>query len=201
MNLVALTVSIAAFFTSTIFAGRQLRVSQMSNNTMIAVELLARERRADEFMESEDYVLNVLASQHQPDKGVSLLPLDARRHVNRIGMYYNSLGQLVAHGAVDQWLMISTASYRTRQAWAVLGPYIRAERLAGSTRYMSHFEHLAYLAFSVSPQQIEQKIRLRRFRPAEDEKIRQEMLGQPGPKTSPDTDRKGQQQPPGPLSQ
>jgi hypothetical protein len=184
MNLAALTISVAAFFTSTIFANRQLRISQMSNNTMIAVELLARERRADEFMESEDYVLNALASQHQPDKGVSMLPLEARRHVNRIGMFYNSLGQLVAHGAVDQWLMISTASYRTRQAWAVLGPYIRAERQAGSVRYMSHFEHLANLAFNLSPQQVEQKIRLRRFQPAEEEKMRQEMLGQAGSKTS-----------------
>lgn len=163
MNVMALGTSVAAFVSSVFFSGRQLRVSQTANNAMVAVEMLSRERRTDEFMDSEDFVLNQLGQRHPPNKGVYALPIEARRHVTRIALYYNSLGQLAANRAVDPWLVVSTAAYRTRQAWKILEPYVRAERAAGSARYMSHFEHLAHLASQPDRKHFRRLARLRRF--------------------------------------
>ena len=163
MNVMALGTSVAALLSSVFFSGRQLRISQTANNTMVAVEMLSRERRTDEFMDSEDYVLHRLTTEHAPDEGVYALPIEARRHVTRIALYYNSLGQLAANRAVDPWLVVSTAAYRTRQAWTILEPYVRAERATGSTRYMSHFEHLAHLASEPNRRHLRRLARLRRF--------------------------------------
>jgi hypothetical protein len=66
-----------------------------------------------------------------------------------LALYYNSLGQLVARRTVDPQLVVGTTGYRTRQAWGILEPYINRERATGNTSYMSHFEHLARLAFAV----------------------------------------------------
>jgi hypothetical protein len=41
---------------------------------------------------------------------------------------------------------MGTVSYRSRQAWRILEPYILAERARRGETYLSHFEHLVYMA-------------------------------------------------------
>ncbi|MEU8157477.1 hypothetical protein AB0B94_27775 [Micromonospora sp. NPDC048986] len=130
-----------------VFAVRQLRSAQTANQTLVAIELLTRDRSSDEFIRAEDFVLNELAGRHPPPGiSVSALPVEARHHVVRLSLYYNGLGQMLAFEAVDPRLLMGTVSYRSRQAWRVLEPYILAERAERGETYLSHFEHLVHIA-------------------------------------------------------
>lgn len=161
VNVLALVISIAALLTSTFFALRQLHQSRAANMTLVTVEMLSRERRTDEFLTSEDFVLHRLRTEFPDDTAVSTMPLEARRHVTRLALYYNSLGQLVTRRAIDAHLVVSTTSYRTKQAWEILEPYIAAERATGNTYYLSHFEHLATLAYAFDHGKYRSRLRFR----------------------------------------
>ncbi|MFF5218949.1 hypothetical protein [Micromonospora sp. NPDC000442] len=94
---------------------------------------------------------------------VSDLPPDARKHVNRIALYYNGLGQMLAFNVVDPALLIGTGGFRAREAWSVLEPYILAERAARGESYLANFEHLAVLATETPWSTAVRKLGLRRF--------------------------------------
>jgi len=164
MNVIALVVSIAAFSVSSIFAIKQLRSARVANNTVVTIELLAREWRTEEFLESEDYVLNKLAKEHSPDQGTSGLPFEARKHVTRFAQFYSSLGMMWVFNAVDKSLIMSTVSYRVQAAWLTLEPYIMTERRAGRPAYLTFFEHLACVASEADTLQLQQRLGLRTFR-------------------------------------
>jgi len=165
MNVIALVVSIAAFAVSSIFAIKQLRSARIANNTAVTIELLAREWRTEEFLESEDYVLNKLAKEYSPDQGISGLPFEVRKHVTRFAQFYSSLGMMWVFDAVDKSLIMSTVSYRVRAAWIALEPYIMAERKTGQPVYLSFFEHLACVVSEADTLQLQRSLGLRNFRP------------------------------------
>lgn len=146
-NVVAACGSAIAVVVTVVFAVRQLRSAQTANHTLVAIELLTRDRSSDEFLRAQDFVLNELTARYPPP-GVSVsdLPTEARHHVIRLSLYYNGLGQMLAFAAVDPRLLMGTVSYRSRQAWRVLEPYILAERARRGEMYLSHFEHLVHMA-------------------------------------------------------
>jgi len=148
-DIAAALVSAIALLVTAAFAVRQLRSAQTANHTLVAIELLTRARTTDEFLRAEDFVLNELTPRHPPSGlsvSVSDLPTEARHHVTRLALYYNGLGQMLAFAAVDPRLLMGTVSYRSRQAWRVLEPYILAERARRGETYLSHFEHLVHMA-------------------------------------------------------
>jgi hypothetical protein len=163
-NIVAAVGSAVAVVVTVVFAVRQLRSAQSANHTLVAIELLTRDRSSDEFLRAEDFVLNELTAQYPPP-GVSVsdLPTEARYHVTRLSMYYNGLGQMLAFAAVDPRLLMGTVSYRSRQAWQVLEPYILAERARRGDAYLSHFEHLVHMATQNPWAAAVRKLDLRRF--------------------------------------
>jgi hypothetical protein len=132
---------------------------------LVAIELLTRERTSDAFIESEDFVLTKLSTLNPDITSVSGLPLDVRRHVVRLTLYYNSLGQLLSFKIVDSNLLTSTIGFRARQTWRVLEPYILAERATrGETEtYLSSFEHLVYVVTNKPMTRAIRKLGLRRF--------------------------------------
>ena len=166
MNVIALAVSAAAFTVSSIFAIKQLRSARIANNTAVTIELLAREWRTEEFLESEDFVLNKLAKEYSPDKGVSGLPFEMRRYVTRFAQFYSSLGMMWVFDAVDKSLIMSTVSYRVQAAWIALEPYIMTERRMGRPAYLTFFEHLACVTSEADTLQLQRSLGLRSFGPA-----------------------------------
>jgi hypothetical protein len=165
MNVIALVVSVAAFAVSSVFAIKQLRSARVANNTVVTIELLAREWRTEEFLESEDYVLNKLTKEHSPNQGTSGLPFEARKHVTRFAQFYSSLGMMWVFNAVDKSLIMSTVSYRVQAAWIALEPYIMTERRMGRPAYLTFFEHLACVASEADTVQLQKSLGLRTFRP------------------------------------
>ncbi|WP_328475995.1 hypothetical protein OHA21_20770 [Actinoplanes sp. NBC_00393] len=153
MNATAVTVSIMALAASISIGIRQVGMAREQvlaakkmNNTHVAVELLTQECRSEHFLDSEEFVLRRLRAAHGPEAGVDGLPVDARKHITRIGLYYSSLGMMSAMGAVDHALLISSTHYRVRRCWAILEPYILQERKIRKSTYMAYFEHLATVA-------------------------------------------------------
>ncbi|GAB3809723.1 DUF4760 domain-containing protein [Micromonospora zhanjiangensis] len=163
INAVAAAVSVLTVGVSAFFALRQLRLSQSANHTLVAIELLTRDRMSDTFLESQQYVLSELAAAGPTDVPVSELPPEARKHVNRIALYYNGLGQMLAFKVIDPALLLGTGGYRAREAWAVLEPYILAERVVRGVSYLSNFEHLVVLATETPWPVAVRKLGLRRF--------------------------------------
>jgi hypothetical protein len=78
-NIVAAVGSAVAVVVTVVFAVRQLRSVQSANHTLVAIELLTRDRSSDEFLRAEDFVLNELTA-HYPAPGVCVsdLPTEAR---------------------------------------------------------------------------------------------------------------------------
>ena len=149
-NTIALSVSVLALTISTVLAVRQIRSTRASGRDANHTQVLLRlngEYRSDEFQESEEYVLEHLAEEHDPELGTSRLPSEARRHVRRVGHYYADYGMLATLPTVDSERIVGVVHFRVREAWAALEPWIRAERRSrGSTTYWRYFEHLACLA-------------------------------------------------------
>ncbi|WP_139233076.1 hypothetical protein [Micromonospora sediminimaris] len=136
-NAVVAAVSVITVGVSVFFALRQLRLSQSANHTLVAIELLTRDRMSDAFLDSQQFVLTELRARCSPELRVSDLPSDARKHVNRIALYYNGLGQMLAFNVVDPALLIGTGGFRAREAWSVLESYILAERAARGESYLA----------------------------------------------------------------
>jgi hypothetical protein len=163
--------SVAAAFVSAItvvvtawFALRQLRSTQSANHTLVAIELLTRDRSSEEFLAAEDFVINELVTRYPPPNVcVSDLPAEARHHVTRLALYYNGLGQMLAFAAVDRRLLMGTVTFRSRQAWRTLEPYILAERARRGETYLSHFEHLVHQATHYPWAKAVRKFDLKRF--------------------------------------
>ncbi|WP_212987141.1 hypothetical protein [Actinoplanes auranticolor] len=104
MNLIAVVISVSAVVASSLFALRQLRSMRRSDDTLVAIELLTRECRTTEFLESEDFVVSELPKE-SAEGGIAALPAEARRHVSRVGLYYSSLGFLPSSvGSRRRWL-------------------------------------------------------------------------------------------------
>ena len=117
---------------------------QRANSTTVAVELLTRECRSSEFLDSEEFVLHEL-SGYPTDGGVNGLPPAARRHASRIGLFFSSLRALSVFGGVDTRMIVSLVPTRARRAWTALEPYIIEQRKLRSPTYLSFFEHLVCL--------------------------------------------------------
>ncbi|MEJ3746682.1 hypothetical protein WEI85_25760 [Actinomycetes bacterium KLBMP 9797] len=54
-NVVAAAGSAVAVVVTVVFAVRQLRSAQSANHTLVAIELLTRDRSSDEFLRAEDF--------------------------------------------------------------------------------------------------------------------------------------------------
>jgi hypothetical protein len=163
VELVTVALSTVAVVVSVVFAIFQLRSAQRANHMLVAIELLTRDRISDTFIESEDYVLNRLVSECPRPVAVSALPIEARKHVMRLCLFYNSLGQMMLFNVVDQNLLISTVSFRARSAWRAMEPYILAERAARGEAYMPSFEHLVYVVTQNPVDRARRRLGWRRF--------------------------------------
>ncbi|MEV6596664.1 hypothetical protein AB0M36_07315 [Actinoplanes sp. NPDC051346] len=150
VNVAAIVISLTAVALSAFFGLRQLRSMQRANSTVVAIELLTRECRSNDFLESEEFVLYQLSAD-SPDEGVNGLPPEHRRHVTRVGLYFSSLGALSVFGGIETRMIVALVPTRARRAWSVLEPYIAAERRLRSPTYLSFFEHLVCLIADADP--------------------------------------------------
>jgi hypothetical protein len=101
-----------------------------------------RNLRTKEFLEAQDYIFQSMDS-HEPDRGVSGLPSDVKSKILMIVNFYNDLGRLVVHGALDEEVALSSFGENLYQTWIVLHVFIESERNLLPVRFMLYFEDMA----------------------------------------------------------
>ncbi|MBU2670368.1 hypothetical protein KOI35_43390 [Actinoplanes bogorensis] len=162
MNLAAIVISLFALAVSALVGFRQLSSMRTANSTVVAIELLTRECRSDEFLISEEFVLRELPGLPL-DNGLEGLSPEQRRHVSRIALYFSSLGAMAVMGGIETRMIVGLVPARARRAWAALEPMILAERRLGTPTYLSFFEHLVCLIGDADPTRHHERLGLRRL--------------------------------------
>jgi len=143
---------------------RQLRLADNSNVLPVIIDMF-KETRSPEFLRSVEYIRAELPG-HAHDNGYRHLPEEPREHIRRVGMFYDDVGRLVAHGVVDERLVLGTYHRNVQRMWESLSPYIYNERVEHDTLTMAYFEDLAARARATSGAAIHTQLGLRRLPPA-----------------------------------
>ncbi|ORT58875.1 hypothetical protein BKD26_17050 [Streptomyces sp. CB03238] len=106
------------------------------------VTQMFKETREPEFSQAIEYISTRLAAEHSPENGYRRLPPEAKGHIRRISLFYDDVGKLVAHGVVEERLIIGSYGLNIVNMWDVLAPYVYRERML-TTKAMLYFEDLA----------------------------------------------------------
>ncbi|MFF7309203.1 hypothetical protein [Streptomyces sp. NPDC008137] len=164
LNVVTLLVSVIALVTSAWLAWSQLTSSRKS--TVLAMILEGfRDTRSDDYLEAIEYVLYRLPMEHPQPVAYLQLPEEARRKIQRVGLFYNDLGKLVAHGLVDESLIIGAYGGSLLRAWTLLAPYVYLERQEHQRIPMRYFEDLAWRVSSRRPETVYSELGLHALPP------------------------------------
>jgi hypothetical protein len=165
LNLLALAVSMGAFATSAVAAQRQLKLANDSNVLPIIIDVF-KETRTPEFSRSMEFIREQLPTSYSPGDGYRNLPDEVKAHIRRVGLFYDDVGKLVAHGVVDEHLILGAYGRAIVRTWERLAPFIYGEREKHRNLTMTYFEDLAYRAKSTPMQDVHRVVGLRRLPPA-----------------------------------
>jgi hypothetical protein len=163
VNLLAVLLSAIALATSFAVSRRQLRLAQNSNVLPVIIQMF-KETREPEFSRAVEYISRRLATDHPHSNGYRSLPREPRDHIRRIGLFYDDVGKLVAHGVVKEQLVIGAYGLNIVRMWEALAPYIYSER-AQSAKSMLYFEDLAARASATSMDSVHAAVGLRQYPP------------------------------------
>ncbi|MFF5303503.1 hypothetical protein ACFY5F_29520 [Streptomyces sp. NPDC013161] len=164
LNVLALAISTVALAVSGAAANRQLRIAQNSNLIPVIADLF-RETRSSDFLTSVEFIRDRLATAHPGNPAYRELPEDARGHIRRVGLFYDDIGKLVAHGVVDESLILGAYGGAVPRMWELVAPYVLTERQKYGTTPMAYFEDLAARAQIRTMGGVHQALALRGYAP------------------------------------
>jgi hypothetical protein len=161
-NVVAVVLSTAALVTSIIFARRQTSISHGANFLAILQSAFAS-LRMEFFIYAQEYVYRRMG-RHAPGRGYRGLAPRVRIKVLAVSNFYNDLGKLVTHGALNEEAALASFGVSLAATWAILEPFIDAERKLTGLPFMVYFEDMACRARDRPPASIYRTLGLRRWR-------------------------------------
>jgi hypothetical protein len=142
LSIVGVAISLAAVGVSAFLVIRQIKFQRHANQVPVAVSL-GQEYRSEDFQLAQDYVLNVLPTEHEASLGVTGLPGEARRRVLQVVAFFTGLGGLVFFDIADEEFVVGFLGNRIERAWHALEPYIVQERiLENNPDFVVFFEDL-----------------------------------------------------------
>lgn len=157
----------------------QIRVARGGNHLPVVLEAF-KESRSPEWFRAQEYILSELALDHHPDCGWRGLPVPARAHVNTIGLFYDDLGKLAAHGMIGEKLIIGAYGQTITRLWDALAPYVYEERRAYMPHHWVYFEDLAVRAAKRGPEAVYAELGLRRRPPDGNQSVPEAAYEAPG---------------------
>jgi hypothetical protein len=163
--------SIAALVISVIALAltiRQIHVARGANHLPVVLDTF-RASRSSQWFEAQEYILNQLPVEHTAECGWRGLPQQVRDKVNTIGLFYDDLGKLVAHGIVGESLVIGSYGEPIVHLWDTLAPYVYKERQSCTPHFWVYFEDLAARTAKTQPKTLYAKLGLRQRRPSHGE--------------------------------
>lgn len=147
LNLAAMMISLVALVVSVLLTLRQIRLSNGGNHLPVILEAFKLAHDPDStYLHAEKYLLNDLAREHSPDRGITELPATARSYALTIGMFFDDLGKVVAHGIVHQDIVVGSFGSGIIRMWDALAPYVYRQRLTHANNFWIYFEDLAVRA-------------------------------------------------------
>ncbi|MBO0805035.1 MAG: hypothetical protein J2P25_18415 [Nocardiopsaceae bacterium] len=158
--LASLVLSIAALAVSAFLAYKHNRLTESGNHLPLVLSDFKTSRRP-EWLPAQEYILGKLASEHPVGRSWRDLPPDARAHVDTVGIFYDDLGKQVAHGWIDQDVVIGSYGMPIVYLWDTLAPYVYEERRAHMPNFWVYFEDLAVRAAERPPDMVYRKLGLR----------------------------------------
>jgi hypothetical protein len=163
LNILALTLSLAALAISAALALRQLKTMQQSNLLPVVADFFQEfERRG--LLQSLDYVIKEISPKYSPSLGYSGVPERARDSMTSLSNFYEYLGALVAHRVIDEGIAISVLGTQSDRAWRLLEPFILREgELRGASRFQPYFEDFVWRVRKTPPPVVERRMGLKRI--------------------------------------
>jgi hypothetical protein len=166
LNFAALAISLVALVVSILLTVRQIRLASGGNHLPVVLDAF-RHTRSAAWLDAENYVLTELTDEHAAGCGYRDLPAPARTHAGTIGLFYDDLGKLVAHGMIHQSLVIGSYGTNIVRLWDALAPYVYAERRARGLHFWIYFEDLAARTAATPPDRVYADLHLRSRSPLE----------------------------------
>ncbi|WP_438829341.1 DUF4760 domain-containing protein [Streptomyces sp. Midd3] len=160
INLISLLISLVALAISAYLAHRQASAAHGANLIPVIFNSF-REWRQPDFVRTQQYILASLTVDHDANLGLSGIPEPLQSQIDKVVIFYDDLGKLVAYRALDWKIVIGTFGVTIVRVWTVLKPFIYRERELRGTRHMACFEDLACRAKENPPVEIHKKIGLR----------------------------------------
>jgi hypothetical protein len=153
-----------ALVVSVVLTVRQIRLARGGNHLPVIMGEF-KASRGEKWLPAYEYVMTELAAAHSPECGWRGLPPAARAHVDTVGIFFDDLGKQVAHGMIDQDVVIGSYGMPVVYLWDVLAPYVYEERRARFPNFWSYFEDLAARTAERPPEIVYRKLGLRRRGP------------------------------------
>lgn len=166
VNIAASAISLVALAVSIWLTRRQIHLASSGNHLPVVLDAF-QHTRSTAWLEAEKYVLTKLTDDHAADCGYRDMPALARRHAGTIGLFYDDLGKLVAHGVIHQNLVIGSYGTNIVRLWDTLAPFVCAERQAHGSHFWIYFEDLAARTAATPPDRVYTDLRLRSRPPLE----------------------------------
>ncbi|WP_328692746.1 hypothetical protein OHA74_29980 [Streptomyces phaeochromogenes] len=166
LNVLVLLVSIATLITSLVVARRQLRLAHNSNVLPIIIDMF-KDTREPEFSRSIEYLLSEFTGQYPHEDGYLNLPPEPKAHIRRVALFLDDAGKLVAHGVVDERIILGSYAVLIARTWETLAPYVYSERARQGNFTMIYLEDLAARARSTPASSVHAALGLRRLPPVE----------------------------------
>ncbi|WP_138733096.1 DUF4760 domain-containing protein [Modestobacter excelsi] len=158
-----LAVSVLALLVAMRSNQRSVKVARASQALSVVKDIFGQRGRPD-FVEA----LNAVRAIPYPlntNVGIEGLPDGLRNKAKLVMAFYEDLGKLVAHGIVDEDLIIGALGHSVVWAWTPLERFILAQREKNQTEYFIYFQHLAARAMARTPKQVHKKLGLVTGRP------------------------------------
>jgi hypothetical protein len=160
INVVAIVISATSLAVSGVLAVRQNRTASAGYSLPVVLEVFGQ-FRSEEFFEARQYVFHDLNKDFADPIPYTDLPPEARTKVRIVGGRYDDLGKLVAHGVVNEELIIGSNGTAIRRVWEAVAPFVFAERRKTGALTWAYLEDLADRALRNPPQAIYAKLGLR----------------------------------------
>ncbi|GLY24202.1 hypothetical protein Misp04_39340 [Micromonospora sp. NBRC 101691] len=166
VNIAAIAISATSLAVSGVLAIRQNRTASAGYSLPVVLEIFSQ-FRTPEFYEARRYVYDDLNKDFEQPVAYSELPSDVLAKVRIVAGRYDDLGKLVAHGVVDEELIIGANGPGIRKVWKCVAPFIYEERRTRDVMTGVYLEDLAHRASRNPPQKIYAKLGLRYARTQE----------------------------------
>lgn len=139
---------------------RQVQLAKGANHLPVVLDAF-QHTRTEAWLDAEQYILTELSEEHAADRGYRGLSPAARAHTSTIGLFYDDLGKLVAHGMIDEDLVIGSYGMQITRLWDALAPYVYVERRVHELDFWIYFEDLATRVAAFPPGRVYAKLGLR----------------------------------------